>query len=372
MKKFILFLLTVFFAYLTAFYTTGKKNGYEKIFDFDFLIQKLNTPKTESEAPEKTNIETGKYYLEAEEYDSALDAFFDALDENDNSESNYYIGHTYLMQEDYYNALEYLNTAIDLDAKNDKAYLDKGIVEYEQGYYSEAINDLFFSTELNSENAKPYYYLSLCYEQNKQLEVALQSVETAVKYDSLYSDAWFKAGYLAFNLDSFNRAKYYYTKLLNIEPEHKYGLVNLGLTYSYLNENDSAILYYDKVIEIYPKYDLAYNNKGYIYQKQKRYKEAIELYNTAFLLNNKNSRSLWNRGDCLFLSGKYNEALKDFKKVYELDKDSYNVLFRIGECYEKLGLKKDALDYYQQYQSVASIKSIYFNKVIDKIKKLKK
>ncbi len=370
MKKFLLLIGTVFLAYIAAFYTTGKKNGYDNAFDFDALIQKLDSLSSNTGVPDDTFLNKGIYYLEQEEYGYALDEFFNALGEDDNSETNYYIGHTYLMKEDYIVALEFLNTAIELDAKNDKAYLDKGITEYMQGYYDTAINDLFFSTELNPEGPKAYYYLALCYEQNNQKEVALQSAETAIKYDSLYTDAWFKAGYIAFDLDSFNRARYYYTKLITIEPEHQYGLLNLGLSYSYLDENDSAILYYDKVIEHYPNYNLVYNNKGYIYQKLGQYLEAIKLYTKASQLDDSDTRSIWNRGDCYFAIGKYTEALTDFKKVYELNPESFNALYQIGEAYEKMGLINNALDYYKQYQALASSNSTYFNEVKDKIKKL--
>ena len=37
MKKFLLFLFVIFIAYLTAFYTAGKKNDYEDPFDFSYL-----------------------------------------------------------------------------------------------------------------------------------------------------------------------------------------------------------------------------------------------------------------------------------------------------------------------------------------------
>ncbi len=370
MKKILLLIGTVFLAYIAAFYTTGKKNGYDKAFDFDALIQKLDSLSSNNDAPGNNYTEKGIFYLGQEEYDDALEAFFNALDKDDNSENNYYVGYTYLMQEEYYSALDYLNYAIELDAKNDKAYLDKGITEYYQGYYDTAINDLFFATELNPEGAKAYYYLALCYEKNSKPEVALQSAETAIKYDSLYTEAWFKAGYIAFDLDSFKRARNYYLKLINIEPNHQYGLINLGLTYSYLEKNDSAIFYYDLCIENYPDYNLAYNNKGYIYQKQEQYRVAIPFYTKASQLDETDNRSVWNRGDCYFEIGEYNNAIKDFKRVYELDSDSYNALYQIGESYEKAGMKKEALDYYQQYQTVANPNSSHFDEASDKISKL--
>jgi len=375
MKKFLLFLIIIFLAYITAYYTTGITNGYTKIFDFDKISKTLNFDNTSSTEYED-NIEEISYLqigikkLNEKNYDDALSYFFDALNDNDNSENNYYIGHTYLFQEKYDDAEYYLDMAIEKDGKNPLIYLDKGIVLYNQKKYDDAINTLYFSTELNPELAKTYYYLSLCYEKNNQLEVALQSAETALEKDSLYADAWFKAGYIAFELDSFIISKKNYKKLIQIDSLNKYGLVNLGLTYSYLEKNDSALLYYNKTIKLYPKYNLVYNNKGYIFQKQGNYKEAIKTYSKALKLNEEDTRPLWNRGDCYFELKKYNDAINDFKKVYKINPDYFNTLYQIGECYEKLNDKTNALNYYKQYQAKATTDGKYYEEVANKINKL--
>lgn len=369
MKKAFLFILTIFLAYITAFYTTGKENVYTKLFNFGSITEKIDNNDI-SETEQSSDIENGIKQLQEEDYNKALTYFFYALDENDNSITNYYIGHTYLLQEKYEDAMYFFNIAIEKDAKNADAYLDKGIVQYYKNSYNDAIGTLYYTTELNPEISKTYYYLSLCYEKNNKLNVALQSVETAIEKDSLYSEAWFKAAHIAFDMDSFNISKKYYIKYLKLATLNKFGLLNLGLTYSYLNKNDSAIFYYNKVIANYPKYSLAYNNKGYIYQKEKEYEEAIKNYSVASQLDNKGTRSVWNRADCYCQLKKYNKAIKDYKKVSELNSDFFNTLYQIGECYEKLNNKKEALNYYQLYQSNATSDATYFENVIKKIKKL--
>ena len=208
MKKFLLFILIIFLAYITAFYTTGKKNGYDELFDMNKIVQKLNDIGNNNYEDQglfisDDYIQNGLNYLDKEMYEEALDEFFNAVYEDENSENNYYVGHTYLLWEDYISAVDYLNTSIDLDPKNAKAYCDRGLAKYYQSIYDEAIEDLFFSTELDPENAEAYYNLSLCYESQGNNEVALQSAETAIQYDSLYIDAWFKAGYIAYELEEY-------------------------------------------------------------------------------------------------------------------------------------------------------------------------
>ncbi len=355
MKKIFLFILTIFLAYITAFYTTGKKNGYTEMFDSDITekISKLFYFEDEITVSKTDFLSEGKRHLENKEYSSALNDFAIASAENNSSEVNYLLGHTYLLLEDYSSSEIYLNDAIRLNAENIKAYIDRGYAKYMQSKNNDAINDLFFATEIDPTNPKAYYYLSLCYEQAGKLEVALQSVETALKYDKNYVDARFKAGYIAYDIDNFSLSVNHYLKLLKTDSLHKFGTINLGLAYSQIGKDDSAMFYYDKVIENYPKYYLAYNNKGYIYQKRNQYQKAIEFYNLAYQLKPSDTYSLWNRGDCFFELKEYQKAINDYKKVYELKSDYYNVLNSIGDCYEKLNMKSKALEYYSKFKEAS-------------------
>lgn len=373
MKKFLLFLVVIFLAYITAFYTAGKKNAYEDPFDFSQLEQKLNG--LFDIEPDKIEIgddylQNGINYLEEGYYEDALGQFFEALYENENSEINYYIGHTYLLTEEYMKAVSYLSTSINLDPENAKAYRDRGIAKYNQSYYDEAIKDLYFSTEFAPEDPLTYYNIAMSYEAQEKYEVALQSAETALKYDSTNIDYWFKAGDLAFDTENYKLACLYYKSLLTIDPIYKYALLNLGLSYDNLDEKDSAIYYYDKVLNLFPDYALAYNNKAYVFKKTGEYKEAMNLYNKAIELDPKMINAFWNRGDINFQLKNYKEAIEDYRRVYALNTEYYNTLYHIGECYELMDNSEQALIYYRKYKELASSDSKYFNEVEIKIKKM--
>jgi tetratricopeptide (TPR) repeat protein len=369
MKKFLIILIVIAAAYLTAFYTSGKKNGYTSPFEFKLILKNLGIT---FETKTLSHFEKGLLLLNEENYDDALKEFLKASENENTGEINYYIGHSYLLKGDYKNALDFLNKAIELNSENEKAWLDKGITKYNQALYTDAINDLYFSTELKPDIVEAYYYLSLCYEAEQKFELALQSAETALRYDSLHINARFKAGYIAFDMDSFKIAKFHYLTLLKTNPNHQFALLNLGLTYNYLEQADSAEYYYNKVIDLYPEYGLAYNNKGYLYQKKEDYKTAIELYSTAIKYDNSNTRPIWNRGDCYFAEKQYQKAINDYKTVFEKNNSYYNTLYQIGESYEHLNKIADALSYYEQYKSRTNSEGVYYKQVNEKIKKLKK
>jgi len=363
-KKFFLFLLTIFTAYLTAFYTESKKNGYTDLFPVDSLF---NNDRTE----DASNLEKGISYLNTEDYDAALEYFFDKLDEG-NQKANYYIGYTYNKKGDFETALIYLNETINTEPKNPEAWLQKGIAEYNLTNYTDAVNDLYFSTELNSENPTAYYYLAETYNKTGKSIVALQAAETALEYDSLNTDYRFEAASIAYDAENYERAVFHYKKYLESFKDDKYTMMNIGLCYNKLSNKDSAVYWYNKVIEKYPDYSLAYNNKGWIYQTEGNYEKAISYYDKAIKYDSVNTYPLWNRADSYFEIGKYEKALADYKKVYTINDSYYNTLYHTALCYEKIGDFKNAAEYFQLFLNLSSNDNKYYTKAQDKIKKLKK
>ncbi len=367
MKKILLVLLSIFLAYLTAFYVVGKENGYDSPFNFKSVFKISDTL---TETTMNKNLSKGIKNLEENKYDDALKNFFDALSEENTSETNYYIGYTYLQKKDYKNALYYLNISIDSNSENSDAWLQKGITEYYQSDYQNAVNDLFFCTELKPEEDQAYYYLALCYEAQGKDEVALQSVETALQYDSLNPDSWFEAASLAYNINDYPKSINYYKQVLKILPKDKYSELNLGLAYSKAGKKDSALIWYNKTINDYPDYSLTYNNKGYIYQTEGKYELAVSYYSKAVKLNPESTYALWNRADSYFALKKYELAANDYEKVYEINSNFYNALWYAGLCYESLNKKQEALSRFQKFLTKASPDNTYYHDAKLKIKKL--
>ena len=355
-------------AYLTAFYTTGKEHGYSDPFAIDSLF---NFKKNTSISDNQTNFEKGINYFEKQDYDNALNYFFDALSDEE-QKANYYIGYIYNKQNNYDVAMIYLEEAVNYEPKNADAWLQKGIAEYNLKKYNISVNDLYFSTELNSENPETYYYLAKSYYAKGKNIVALQAIETALEYDSLNADYHYEAASIAYNTYDFKKALFHYKKYAEYFPDDKYTMLNIGLCYNKSGNKDSAVYWYDKTIEKYPDYSLAYNNKGWIFQTEGKYDDAIQLYDKALKYDSSNEYAVWNRADSYFAIGKYDKAIKDYQKAYDLNNDYYNALYYIALCYEKLSNKENALEYYQQFLQQASSDNKYFTEAENKIRTLKR
>jgi len=102
------------------------------------------------------------------------------------------------------------------------------------------------------------YIIGNDFTREKKYDIAVESYEIALKYDSLFvpvidnlAACYKKKG----NLDS---AIQYYNKSLNIYPEGDFALMNIGVIYTERSEYEKSNYYYKKLKRLYPD-----NAEGY-------------------------------------------------------------------------------------------------------------
>ncbi|MCX6148615.1 MAG: tetratricopeptide repeat protein [Candidatus Kapabacteria bacterium] len=96
------------------------------------------------------------------------------------------------------------------------------------------------------------------------------------------------------NLNEMDSAAYFYTKTLQIDPNHGPGKENLGnvsfmfgTTKLNKNENAEAEKDFRKAVELAPNFAQAFNNLGISLLRQNKSKDAIEIFERAVYLNPK-------------------------------------------------------------------------------------
>ena len=155
----------------------------------------------------------------------------------------------------------------------------------------------------------------------------------------------FNLGIQSTNIKDYKTAEYYFTKIIELNPNNNRAYYNRGLA-RYYSANSKradkeeynelikeAIEDYNKAIKLNTNISEAYNNRGNakfsstdIKEKNSEeynelIKEAIEDYNKAIRLNPNFSEPYYNRGFAKLKLEKIDDAVKDFIKVYELDND---------------------------------------------------
>ena len=154
---------------------------------------------------------------------------------------------------------------------------------------------------------------------------------------------WFDKGNNATDL---KKKIEYYTKAIELNPNHDPSYNNRGVVYYKLGRYDKAISDYTRAIELNPKKDNTYINRGDCYGKLGRYKEAIPDYTKAIELNSKNANVYKIRGLCYGMIERYSEAISDYTRAIDLGEDSASLYEVRGYVYGKIGEYGNAISDY--------------------------
>lgn len=124
----------------------------------------------------------------------------------------------------YQNALENIDKSIELKNDWDISYFYRGVVNQALGNYDDAMLDYTKSIQLNPKMTDAYYnkaYITLTRKdiENPDIEKAIEDLKKAIELDSEFIDALYAiaAGYK--RLKDYHKALEYLEKLLQIEPQ---------------------------------------------------------------------------------------------------------------------------------------------------------
>ena len=171
-------------------------------------------------------------------------------------------------------------------------------------------------------------------------------------------------GFPAYMLEDFSDLISQYNKVLDIDPNHKNTLSNLGQIYYYDKQYKKALPYFQKVVSMYP---FDYDNNlllAWTYLYLGKNVEAEQAFNLVLLYNPGDATAkqglenlsktiptdspvnlAFERSYELSSASDYKGAAQALKNAY--DKSSYAMNVRLGWLYYLAGLHTDALVYYK-------------------------
>ena len=279
----------------------------------------------------------------------------------------------YKKQKRYKKAIEDYTNAINLSFNDPFKYYARALVYMEQGSYSPAMEDLTKAISLKNNYEEFYLKRALCYMQTSKYKLALNDLQKVKKTDTKFlqakahyelheyrpatnlleelleknpqdTQALFYLGKINNDIEFYDEAIGYFSRILNIEPHNKQALkaranafkeVGLdlevvkdyntlielapdsanynkrGIAYERLKDWPAAIKDYDKAIELNPKWAVPYNNRAYCYMKLRNFKEAKKDLDMALKFAPKAPTTLVNT------AGYYWTAKKDKKNMYK-------------------------------------------------------
>jgi tetratricopeptide (TPR) repeat protein len=121
----------------------------------------------------------------------------------------------------------------------------------------------------------------------------------------------------------------YLEKAVKLHPRYVNGLLNLGLAYFKLNNDEKAIFYWKNAEVLYPdnpyllNYYSVYQNillsRGADSFSNKDFEEAIKYYTLCNIVNPNNSKGWYFAGNCYYHLGNKFKAKESWEKALKLD-----------------------------------------------------
>jgi len=138
----------------------------------------------------------------------------------------------------------------------------------------------------------------------------------------------------------YDKAIYYLTKAIDLNPRYAAAYNNRGFAYAELHQYENAISDFTKVIGIIPNEAAAYYGRGQAYYNKGQYDQAISEFTTALRINPEDAQAYYNRGVAYYKKGQYDQAISDYDKAIEVDPAYGNAYYNRAVAY----LNKDEYD----------------------------
>ena len=142
------------------------------------------------------------------------------------------------------------------------------------------------------------------------------------------------------SIDDMNKALNEFKTTIKILPTYSISWVNLGYTYSRLNNNDSAEKAFLQAIVVDSTFAPPYNNLGTIYFGKNQYPKAMTYFEKGIKIDSTYADAYGNLGACYQNTGQYEKAILFYKKALQLNPNLDIVKQNLTNIEKLLGPKK--------------------------------
>lgn len=237
-----------------------------------------------------------------------------------------------------------INAAGNLPGDEDAdAWVEKGIVLYEQGKYDEAIVAYDEAIRLDPGNAFAWNNKGIVLNEQGKYDEAIDAYDEAIKHDATLAEVWYNRGISLNNLGNNDYAIESYDAALRLEPEYANAWNSKGWALSDQGRYDEAIVAYDEALRFDPSSALTWNNKGIALNEMGQYDRAVEAYDEAIRLDSEFEWPWFNKGNSLYNQGKYEEAIVAYNEAIRLDPSDAYAWNNKGIALDALGQSEEAI-----------------------------
>lgn len=236
----------------------------------------------------------------------------------------------------YEKALILIDNLIRENKPSKDLYFLKGNVLKGLFHFNKAIDSYLEALSLDSLNNQILVELATAYRQLPDYNNSLKYFQLALKNDSNNIMLQIECANCKYYLDSFVPAIIDFNKIYLNDTTNYFVIKRLALSYTRINQNDSAITYYKKAIRLNPLDGNNVVNICNLLIIQKKYLEGIRYSEGYQVLDSSNSTVKSQNAYMYLLDKEYHLSIAKFKNCL-LNKDTSKFVFKnLGIAYSKL------------------------------------
>lgn len=319
------FLIVVF-----VFFSCNSRQpgGEEKTATADTIrkVDKILADLNERIAGDRENdmlyIERADYYLANNKVDSALRDILFAIDINNENPDHYItLSDAYLAMGNPDKCLDALDKTINVDPDNQEAMLKKAQLYLIMQDYDQTYNTIAELIKIDNVNPMAYFVRGYARLEQGDTAKAIRNFQVAVDQKQDYFEAWLQLG-MIYSAQNNVLAVEYLKNAIELQPNTIEPYYQMALFFQENGQTEQAITTYNNILDIDPEHKFAVYNLGYINLVYlQNYQAAAEYFTNAIQLDPEYAEAYYNRGYSYELMGKLAFARKDYEKALELERN---------------------------------------------------
>ena len=227
-----------------------------------------------------------------------------------------------------------------------------GVCRQETGELEMAVQSFESALEIKSDFADAHYNLGLTFQKLNQLDAAIKSYKDTLSIEPNYIKVHNNLGAIYLELGQMDNAIKSYDNVLIIQPDNAEAHHNLGNALNELGKLDDAIKSYEQALSIQPNYFEVHHNLGSLYYELGQHDQAINSYKQALSINPDSADALNNMGIVYQTLDQFNEAASFYKKAISINPEHPKALNNLGNILKEFGQFDEAIDFYKKALTV--------------------
>jgi len=214
-------------------------------------------------------------------------------------------------------------------------------------------------------NAADYYNLGFLYEEAGGKEEAMRFYTKAVQMKPDHRQALYNLANLYRDAGNYKIAIGLYERLIHFHPQFVPGYLNMGVIFNALGDRQRARRFYLKVIDLEPDNGDAYFNLGYLSESQGELSEAVNYYEKAVEVAPKNAESYYNLGNVYASLGQSGEAIASYLKTVGINPRHQDAFVNLSILSFKSGDFQGAIHYLEDAQALGYNPAVEYLKTLE-------